>query len=66
MGVWGTTPMNTGASQVFIEGDPQRFFGAFLIAQKGTTSPRPAGRSPRGETKFRTKFFAKLSFKKAR
>ena len=58
--------MNTGASQVFIEGDPQRFFRAFLIAQKGTTPPRPAGRSPRGETKFRTKFFAKLSFKKAR
>jgi hypothetical protein len=46
MGVWGTTPMNTGASQVFIEGDPQRFFGAFLIAQKGTTPPRPAGRNP--------------------
>ena len=43
MGVWGTTPMNTGASQVFIEGDPQRVFGSFLTAQKGT---RPAGRTP--------------------
>ena len=43
MGVWGTTPMNTGASQVFIEGDPQRVFGSFLTAQKGT---RPAGWDP--------------------
>ena len=41
---------------------PQRIFGSFLAAQKGT---RPAGRNPRGETQFRIKFFAKLSFKKA-
>ena len=41
MGVWGATPMSTGASQVLIEGDPQSLFGAFLVTQKGT---RPAGR----------------------
>ena len=34
--------MNTGASQVFIEGVSQRFFGDFLIVQKVT---RPAGRN---------------------
>ena len=43
MGVWGATPMNTGASQVFIEGAPQSLFGSFLVIQKGT---RPAGRNP--------------------
>ena len=42
MGVWGATPMSTGASQVLIEGDPQSLFGAFLVTQKGT---RPAGRN---------------------
>ena len=42
MGVWGTTPMNTGASQVFIEGDPQGIFGFFLGKQKET---RPTGRN---------------------
>ena len=42
MGVWGTRPMSTGASQVLIERDPQRVFGSFLAAQKGT---RPAGRN---------------------
>ncbi len=43
MGVWGATPMNTGASQVSIEGAPQSLFGSFLVIQKGT---RPAGRNP--------------------
>ena len=42
MGAWGTTPMNTGASQVFIEGAHQSLFGSFLVIQKGT---RPAGRN---------------------
>ena len=42
MGVWGATPMNTGASQVSIEGAPQSLFGSFLVIQKGT---RPAGRN---------------------
>ena len=32
-----------GVSQVLIERDPQRVFGAFLSGQKG---PRPAGRNP--------------------
>ena len=36
MGVWGTTPMNTGVSRVFIEGVPQRIFGYFLCEQKVT------------------------------
>lgn len=35
--------MNTGASQVFIEGVPRRFFGNFLIAQKVT---RPQAKPP--------------------
>ena len=42
-GVWGATPMNTGVSQVFIEGVPQSLFGSFLVTQKGT---RPAGWNP--------------------
>ena len=42
MGVWGATPMNTGASQVSIEGAPQSLFGSFLVIQKGT---RPAGQN---------------------
>ena len=39
----GATPMNTGVSQVFIEGVPQSLFGSFLVIQKGT---RPTGRNP--------------------
>ena len=39
MGVRGTTPMNTGASQVFIEGVPRRVFGYFLRVQKVTYVP---------------------------
>ena len=39
MGVWGTTPMNTGASQVFIEGDPQRFFRASDRSERHNASP---------------------------
>ena len=40
--------MNTGVSQVFIEGVTRRFFGSFLIAQKGTTDPQKK-LAPRGE-----------------
>ena len=61
-GSGGQMTVSTRCAQVLTGINPQRFFGSFLIAQKGT---RPAGRNPRGETKFRTKFFAKLSFKKA-
>ena len=39
MGVRGPTPMNTGASQVFIEGVPRRVFGYFLRVQKVTYVP---------------------------
>ena len=35
--------MSARSAKALIEGVPQRFFGAFLIAQKGT---RPAGRNP--------------------
>lgn len=42
MGVWGATPMNTGVSQVFIEGDPQRRFAYFAAVGK---VGRPAGRN---------------------
>ena len=45
-GSGASTPMNTGASQVFIEGAPQRFFGDFLIVQKVTSPFRLAGRNP--------------------
>ena len=39
MGVRGPTPMNTGVSQVFIEGVPRRRFGYFAAAGKVTSVP---------------------------
>ena len=46
MGVWGATPMNTGASQVFIEGAPlARLWLLSARAESNIVFPRPAGRN---------------------
>ena len=63
-------PRNTAVGKVFLEGGPRRFFGSFLIVQKGTTSnktkPTGEGRGNhmkrvqdgrRGKAKLCTKFF---------
>ena len=45
---WGTggkVTMSARSAQALIGAVPRRFFRPFLIAQKGTSSPRPAGRN---------------------
>ena len=42
----GAMTVSTAAGKVLTGSGPQRFFGSFLIVQKGTSSlPRPAGRN---------------------
>ena len=42
----GAMTVSARSAKALIEGDPQRFFGYFLIVQKVTSSlPRPAGRN---------------------
>ena len=78
---WGTggkVTMSARCAKALIGAVPRRFFGSFLIAQKGTTpnKTRPTGEGRgnhlkrvqdgrRGKAQLCTKFFAKLSFKKA-
>ena len=70
--------MSARCAKALIGAVPRRFFGSFLIAQKGTTpnKTRPTGEGRgnhmkrvqdgrRGKAQLCTKFFAKLSFKKA-
>ncbi len=56
--------MGTAVGKVPMKAAPA-IFGSFHRWKEQFSSPRPAGRNPRGEAKLRRKFFAKLSFKKA-
>ncbi|EGJ45725.1 hypothetical protein HMPREF0866_02502 [Ruminococcaceae bacterium D16] len=44
-GIGGKVTMSARCAKALIGAVPRRFFRAFLIAQKGTTSPRPAGQN---------------------
>ena len=42
-GSGGKPPMSARCAKALIEGGPRRFFGSFLIAQKGTSVPHDNG-----------------------